>query len=147
MAKWSKTKDNIKAEVIEIKINTPDKKLREISEETDLPISTVADILKNDLLEVCKSSENVWKLIDINNNLQSLADERIAKMVKDWETSIRLSELVWLRESTFKQNQLIQQKPTEIVNVEANWAEILRDIQSGKIWKDEAYSLMQKMRE
>lgn len=105
--KGSKTKDIDKTRVIESKINSPDKKLREISEETNLPISTVADILQKDLPEICKSSENVRKLIDTNNNLQSLGDDLIRVKLQNKEDNIRLSELVSLRESTFKQNRLI----------------------------------------
>lgn len=129
--KGSKTKDIDKTRVIESKINSPDKKLREISEETNLPISTVADILQKDLPEICKSSENVRKLIDTNNNLQSLGDDLIRVKLQNKEDNIRLSELVSLRESTFKQNRLIWWESTWILEVK--WYNHLNDILNWQI--------------
>lgn len=108
MAKWSKTKDEVKAKVIEDKINNPDFKLRELWEKNWwLPTSTVDDILKKDLPEVRKSSENIAALIDRNNNLHSIADSLLAEMIANKDDKITPASLVSLRESTFKQNQLL----------------------------------------
>ena len=46
MAKWSRTKDNLKAQVIESKILNPDKTLRELEEE--LIITKTNDIVFNE---------------------------------------------------------------------------------------------------
>lgn len=107
MAKWSKTKDNVKAKVIEDKINNPDAKLRELWESNWLSTSTVDDILKKDLPEVRKSSENIAKLIDSNNNLHSLADSLLSEMITNKDDKVTPASLVSLRESTFKQNQIL----------------------------------------
>lgn len=115
--KGSRTKDNDKARVIETKINTPDITLKEIQENTGVNYETARVIIKDDMGEVLKSSENIAKLIDTNNNLQSLADKLIADKLLKNEDTIRISELVTLRESTFKQNQLLQGKATVNVNV------------------------------
>lgn len=117
MAAWSKTKDQIKASVIEDKINNPDSKLREIGEKNWLATSTVDDILKKDLPEVRKSSENIAALIDSNNNLQSLADSLLSEMITNKDDKVTPASLVSLRESTFKQNQLLTGKPTDNLQV------------------------------
>lgn len=104
----SRTKDKLKAKVIEAKINTPDSKLREISETTGLPTSTVAQIIDTDMGEVCKSSENVKNLFERNCSLQSAADALIAEMLAKKDTNITIAQLTSLRDSTFKQNQVIE---------------------------------------
>lgn len=109
----SRTKDIDKAKVIATKINNPDATLSEIQSETWLPISTVSDILTNDLPEVRKSSERIWELYDRNDMLQSLADKKIEEMLLNWEEKIRISELITLRDSTFKQNAVIGLKKSE----------------------------------
>lgn len=111
--RWSRTKDIDKAKVIATKINNPDATLSEIESETWLPISTVSDILTNDLPEVRKSSERIWELYDRNDMLQSLADKKIEEMLLNWEEKIRISELITLRDSTFKQNAVIWLKKPE----------------------------------
>jgi hypothetical protein len=64
-----------------------------------------------------------------NNNLQSSADALIAEMIASKDDSITIAQLTSLRESTFKQNQLISGKSTE--NVNFIW-DILSDIQGIK---------------
>ena len=113
MARWKRTSAEIKAKVIEEKINNPDLSSRDIENELNIPKSTISDILANDLPEVRTSSERIANLIDMNNKLQSLADERIKQLLASWEETIRISELVQVRESTFKQNQLLTGKPTD----------------------------------
>ncbi len=117
----SRTKDELKAKVIETKINNPDFKLRETAENTGLPISSVKAILDNDLPEVCKSSQNVWNLIDRNNNLHSLADKRLQELLLNPDKEIKASDLVQIRDSSFKQNQLITEKPTENETITIKW--------------------------
>jgi hypothetical protein len=83
--------------------------------------STISRIKDNDLQEVATSSEKIANLLDTNNELQSLADLAIKKKILAWEESIRISELVSLRESTFKQNQLIQGKSTDNSEIKIKW--------------------------
>lgn len=104
----SRTKDEQKVSVIEAKINAPDITYEEIEDKTGVPVSTVWDILNKDLPEVRKGSENIINLIDRNNNLQSAADALIAEMVANKDKSITVAQLTSLRDSTFKQNQVIE---------------------------------------
>ena len=115
-----KTSIDIKAKIIESKINNPSKSSRDIASEFNWVVSndTVCDILNDDLPQVATESQRIAILIDTNNNLQSLADTRLQEMLADWEESIRISELVQVRESTFKQNQLLTWKSTENNSIE-----------------------------
>jgi hypothetical protein len=78
---------------------------------------TAQHILKEELAEVCVKSDKIAELIDRNNNLHSLADAMIASKLKNKKKSIKLSELVSLRDSTFKQNQITQGKSTENIGI------------------------------
>jgi len=70
--------------------------------------STVSRIKDSNLQEVASESKRIADLIDTNDNLQSLADKLIAEKLLNKEETVRISELVTLRESTFKQNQVIK---------------------------------------
>lgn len=107
-----KTPIDIKAKIIEAKINT-NAQWSVIAEELGVPERTVNNIIQQDLAEVCRESESVSNLIDRNDRLHSLADERIERMIQNWEENIKISELVSLRESAWKQNQVIKWDPTE----------------------------------
>jgi predicted transcriptional regulator len=109
---WQKTPIEIKAKIIEAKINR-NAQWSVIAEELGIPERTVNNIIQHDLAEVCRESESVSNLIDRNDRLQSLADERIERMIQNWEENIKLSELVSVRESAWKQNQVIKWDPTE----------------------------------
>jgi hypothetical protein len=60
----------------------------------------------------------VSDLVTRNNNLQSSADALIAEMIASKDDSITIAQLTSLRESTFKQNQLISGKSTENNKIE-----------------------------
>lgn len=108
----SRTKDKLKAKVIEAKINTPDMTYAEIEAKTGVPLSTVADVITKDLPEVRKSSETIADLIDRNKSLHSAADTLIAEMLAKKDTNITIAQLTSLRDSTFKQNQVIEMAKT-----------------------------------
>lgn len=108
----SRTKDKLKAKVIEAKINTPDITYAEIEAKTGVPLSTVADVITKDLPEVRKSSETIADLIDRNKSLHSAADTLIAEMLAKKDTNITIAQLTSLRDSTFKQNQVIEMSKT-----------------------------------
>ena len=110
--RWKKTDIETKAKIIETKINT-NAQWSTIAEELWIPERTVNHILDKEFAEVCRDSEKIASLIDTNNTLQSLADMRLQEMLANGEETIRISELVQVRESTFKQNQLITWKATE----------------------------------
>ena len=125
-----KTDSKTKKEIIEKKLNNPDLSSRDIEKALGWIVSndTVCDVIKDDLPQVATESQRIANLIDTNNNLQSLADAMIALKIKSGEESIKLSELVSLRDSTFKQNQLVKWSATEniwIISISA----IIQDIQ------------------
>lgn len=122
--KGKRTSSETKAKILETKINNPDLSTREIEQELGIDHSTVSRVINNDLQHVATQSQHVAELIDRNKNLQSLADALIASKLANNEENVRISELVSLRESTFKQNQLLNDKPTDnvvqTVNVSIN---------------------------
>ena len=117
MARWKKKDIETKAKIIQEKINR-NSQWSDIARELWIPERTVQNIIDKEFAEVCGESKAVASLIDINNNLQSLADARLQQMLADWEETIRISELVQVRESTFKQNQLLSGNPTENNKIE-----------------------------
>lgn len=112
MARWKKTDIETKAKIITSKINT-DAQWSDISRELNIPERTVQNILKSEFAEVCGKSDKVADLIDRNNNLQSAADALIAEMMANRDEKITIAQLTTLRESTFKQNQLLTWGATE----------------------------------
>ncbi len=115
MARGKKTDAEIKAKVIESKINNLSKSSRDIANELGWIVSndTVCDILNKDLPQVATESQHIASLIDRNNNLQSLADSYLAELIVSKDEKVTAGHLVSLRESAFKQNQLLTGKPTE----------------------------------
>lgn len=127
-----KTDIETKAKIIEAKINT-DWSSRDIEETTWIPHETIAKVLREDFAQVCTHNEKISDLVTRNNNLQSSADALIAEMIASKDDSITIAQLTSLRESTFKQNQLISGKSTENVNF---IGDLLSEIQ----WIDTTYS-------
>lgn len=139
--RWKKTDIETKAKIIESKINT-DAQWSDIAEELWIPERTVQHILNTEFAEVCGKSDAVSDLVTRNNKLQSSADALIAEMIANKDESITIAQLTTLRESTFKQNQLIKWESTE--NIWISWYDLLQDIKSGKLSKEQAYEAMQK---
>ena len=104
----SRTKDELKVKVIEAKINEPDITLREIEESTGVNRETARKIIDEELPEVVQGSDNVKSLFEKNVELQSSADALINEMIANKDKSITVAQLTSLRDSTFKQNQLIE---------------------------------------
>lgn len=102
-----KTDIYTKAKIIEEKINT-DWSSRDIEESTGIPHETIAKVLRDDFAQVCTESEKVASLIDRNDNLQSMADKRLEELLKNPEEKLRATDLVTIRDSTFKQNEIIK---------------------------------------
>ena len=111
-----KTDIETKAKIVEARTNTF-WSTRDIEAETGIPHETIAKVLREDFTQVCTESEKIAELVDRNNRLQSLADKMIEEKLVNWEETIKVSELVSLRQSTFTQNQLITGKATENVNI------------------------------
>ena len=117
MTRGKKTDIETKAKIIEAKINT-DGSSRDIEETTWIPHETIAKVLREDFTQVCTHNEKISDLVTRNNNLQSSADALIAEMIASKDDSITIAQLTSLRESTFKQNQLIGWKPTDRIAID-----------------------------
>lgn len=119
--KWKRTPTELKAKIIEKKINTF-ASARDIANELGVSERTASRVVGEELAKIGEESSAVASLIDRNNNLQSLADQRLEQMIKNWEENIKASELVAVRESAFKQNQLLQGKSTENQKLVIEWS-------------------------
>ncbi len=118
MAQGKRTDLEIQAEVIERLINW--ELWADIARDLWVHESTVSRIKDSKLQEVASNSDRVTALIDTNNNLQSLADKRLQLALANWEEQIRVSELIAVRDSAFKQNQLLTGWATERVVFDKN---------------------------
>ena len=126
MARGKKTDIETKAKVISSKLLDIDKTLEEIWEETNLPKSTVADILDNDLPEVRKSSEIIASIIE--NDMESVKEmseltKMFMKQIKksaldEWIDKAELAVANTTAESALKRSQLLQGKATERIAIE-----------------------------
>jgi len=119
--RWKGTNIKVKAKVLEEKINDISMSSRDIAKklkEEGLEVSndTVCDIINNELPQVATQAKNVITLIEVNDNLQSQADTLLAKILSSGE-EIKVSDLVSVRESAFKQNQLLTWGKTENIGV------------------------------
>lgn len=137
MARWKTTSSELKAKVISSKIKNPDMSLRDIQKETWVSKSTGKDILDNDLQEFRTSSDKITNLVDVNISIMTDWKKVIAKIVSDLaddtkESDIKINgmsdvkSLSSVLEDAFKQNQLLQDRPTENIN---GLAWILKDLQ------------------
>lgn len=121
MAQGKRTDTEKKVKIIEAKINNPDLSSRDIASMVEwVSNDTVCDILNTNLPQLATKSDRVTELIDTNNNLQSLADKRLQELLASWEEQIRVSELIQVRDSAFKQNQLLTGWATERVVFDKN---------------------------
>jgi len=117
MTKWKKTSIKVKAEILEKKINNPDASTRDIAKAIwDIDNTTVNDILQANLPQLPTESFAVANLITRNDKLQSSADTLLQKLLDEWK-EIRASDLVSIRESAFKQNQLLTWGKTENIGI------------------------------
>ena len=80
--KGKKTSADIKAKIIEAKINT-DAQGSIIAEELDIPERTVQNILQTEFAEICGKSYAVANLITRNDRLQSSADALLQKLIDE----------------------------------------------------------------
>lgn len=150
--RWKKTSSEKIVEVITQKVNNPDKSLRDIQQDTWVNYVTIGDIIKEEMPEVLTSSNKTRDLLDVNLSIiekwKLIIEKEIEKLWK-WEWNIKINNINDIRtlsatlEDAFKQNQLLQQKPTEVI--EFNWSEILKDIESWKIKKENAYDLLKQI--
>lgn len=112
---WKRTDIDKKAYIIESLIAW--KLWSDIARETWMNESIVSRIKSKDLPEVARTSTAISTLIDRNNKLQASADALIAEMIADKAESVTIAQLTGLRNSTFTQNQLMQGKATERIEI------------------------------
>jgi hypothetical protein len=74
---------------------------------------TAQHIIKEEIAEVCVKSDKIAELIDRNNELMSMADRRLKELLANPEERLRATDLVSIRDSGFKQNQLVKGSATE----------------------------------
>lgn len=120
MTQGKKTSVETIAKIIEAKINT-NAQGSDIATSLWIPERTVQHILQHKFADSCGESEKVGELLDRNDNLHSLADTLITEMIVSRDDSITVAQLTTLRESAFKQNQLLQGKSTENNKVTIEW--------------------------
>ena len=113
--KGSRTKDKLKVQVIEAKLNAPDMKLREIAQTTWLPTSTVSDIIQKDLPEVRKGSARLQEIVETNNNIISIWKKLIETYLPALEISKHndLKTISDILDTALKQNQLLTGNATD----------------------------------
>lgn len=109
---WQKTPIEIKAKIIEAKINR-NAQWSVIAEELWIPERTVQHIINTDLAEVCGESKVAGSLIDRNNKLVSAAEALMNDMIASKHETITLAQLNSVRDSAWKQNQVMEWKPTD----------------------------------
>lgn len=112
MARGKATSSEDKAKIIEAKINT-DASSRDIEQELWIPHETISKVLREDFAQVCTKSEKVASLVDRNDSLISLADSYLIELIQNKDEKVTAGHLVSLRESAFKQNQLLTWWATE----------------------------------
>ena len=117
MAKGKQTDSEIRAKIFEIKVNNPDLTAVDIAEMLGIPERTVSRFIKEELAKVGDKSQRAADLIDTNATLISLADTRLQELLENDEEKISARDLVSIRESAFKQNQLLTGKPTGNINI------------------------------
>jgi hypothetical protein len=144
MTRGKRTSAEVKAKIIEEKINT-DWSARDIEQSTWIPHETIAKVLRDDFAQICTKNDKVSDLISRNNNLQSAADALIAEMIANKHESVTVAQLTTLRQSTFTQNQLLTWQATDRVDVTGY--DIIKDISTGKIKRDDAYAILDQTNE
>lgn len=122
MAQWKRTSSEVVTRVVEERLNSLDYTGQDIAtklQEEGIEVSkdTVYDILNRNLPKLSTESQKVAELVDRNDNLMSIADKRLKEMLENGEETIRVSDLVSVRDSAWKQNQLIGWKATERIEL------------------------------
>lgn len=103
------------------KVNNPALSYAEIAEKFGISASAAANWTKAAGFNV-RSHVSVADAVEKNGLLIAVADQELAKRVleSDGESSmVKTSDLITLRDSAFKQNQLLGGKPTELIGVKA----------------------------
>lgn len=113
--KWKRIDNKIRAKLITKRINEW-KDAKDLAKEEWVSERSAQRIIHQELAEVGTKSDKIAELIDRNNELMSLADKRLKELLSNPEEKLRASDLVSVRDSWFKQNQLVQWKATENFN-------------------------------
>lgn len=121
MARWKKTSSKKIAEVVTQKLKKPDKSIRDISKETDISKSTVADILSQKADKLRTSSDYTQKLVDTNIKILQKWKEIILEELEklNTEKGVKINSVADIKslsstmEEAFKQNQLLVWANTE----------------------------------
>ena len=154
--RWKKTDIETKAKIADLRIN---KWMlgSDIAEELDMPERTVNKIIDTDIAEVCRDSTLIQGIIQDATEASKIMGEITLTMAKDIkQRQIQVNEWAeWMKPTTdeirtlnatvaewFKRSQLLSWQNTE--NIWISWYDLLQDIKSGKLSKEQAYEAMQK---
>ena len=109
-----------RAKIIQDKITNPHRTNVDIAKEYWIDDKSVFNILK-DIPNISEKSQAIADLIDRNNTLLQLTDaELVCRLWKEEDRGdINATELVRIRESAFKQNQLLTWWSTD--NIKQEW--------------------------
>lgn len=145
MARGKRTDLEIQAEIITRLIKW--ELGSDISKDLWVHESTVSRIKDTKLQEVARDSDIISRIID--NDMESV--ENMSEITKRFTQELKTKQELEradidtanrTTESAFKRSQLLQGKNTEQIGVSGY--DLLQDIRSGKLSKEQAYEAMQK---
>jgi hypothetical protein len=80
---------------------------------------TASRIIKEQMAKIGDKSTRVANLIDSNDSLINLCDAELIKRITTTPWELRPLELNTIKDSSFKQNQLLTWKETEIIKLDS----------------------------
>ena len=90
---------------------------KQIADKLGLTERTVSRIIKEEMASVGEKSQVIADIIDRHDKILLAVDKRILKAVEDEDKEISLGDLVKVKDSVSKQNQLLTGQATENVNM------------------------------
>lgn len=93
-------------DIVTAKVNNPEMTAGDLAEMFGLSKDRCEAITRHYLPKIRQHSD-LNSILKVNEVISSLADTRLVEKLGDNESNISVSELIQLRDSTFKQNQLL----------------------------------------
>jgi hypothetical protein len=100
------------------KMNNPYLTFKEVGEKFGINEGTLRDLTRRAGYKLA-AKQSVADVIEKNNLLVGMADSVIAERLLSGDEGVRTADLISLRDSAFKQNQLLGGKPTELIGIKA----------------------------
>ena len=108
-----------RAKVIEEKANNPFMSAQQIADKLGLTERTVSRIIKEEMASVGEKSKVIADIIDRHDKILLAVDKRILKAVEDKDKEISLWDLVKVKDSVSKQNQLLTGQATDNIGIKS----------------------------